>query len=190
ITKDTIWAVVLFLPLAPTTTLFARVLWIYLDQTIDPARRSCRVRQLRRFHPVARILTKLYLHLPGEVQPARVNAVLIPFITTVHNNSDVASRNRTAIRSGVRRRNLRMEKVEMPRCFAATIILLLTGLPALAQDSTPKVEVFGGYSFMRAGTGGLTGSTLDLQLRQNPGTFGLGSNFNGWNAEAQYNFDR
>ena len=40
ITKDTIWAVVLFLPLAPTITLFARVLWIYLDQTIDPARRS------------------------------------------------------------------------------------------------------------------------------------------------------
>ena len=36
ITKDTIWAVVFFLPLAPTTTLFARVLWIYLDQTIDP----------------------------------------------------------------------------------------------------------------------------------------------------------
>jgi len=36
ITKDTIWAVVLFLPLAPTITLFARVLWIYLDQTIDP----------------------------------------------------------------------------------------------------------------------------------------------------------
>ncbi len=39
ITKDTVWAVVLFLPLAPTTTLFARVLWIYLDQTIDPDRR-------------------------------------------------------------------------------------------------------------------------------------------------------
>jgi uncharacterized protein (DUF983 family) len=38
ITKDTIWAVVLFLPLAPTITLFARVLWIYLDQTIDPER--------------------------------------------------------------------------------------------------------------------------------------------------------
>jgi hypothetical protein len=36
ITKDTIWAVVLFLPLAPTITLLARVLWIYLDQTIDP----------------------------------------------------------------------------------------------------------------------------------------------------------
>jgi uncharacterized protein (DUF983 family) len=40
ITKDTIWAVVLFLPFAPTITLFARVLWIYLDQTIDPERRS------------------------------------------------------------------------------------------------------------------------------------------------------
>lgn len=39
ITKDTIWAVVLFLPLAPTTAFFSRVLWIYLDQTIDPERR-------------------------------------------------------------------------------------------------------------------------------------------------------
>jgi uncharacterized protein (DUF983 family) len=38
ITKDIIWAVVLFLPLAPTITLFARVLWIYLDQAIDPER--------------------------------------------------------------------------------------------------------------------------------------------------------
>jgi uncharacterized protein (DUF983 family) len=36
ITKDTIWAMVIFLPLAPTITLFARVLWIYLDQAIDP----------------------------------------------------------------------------------------------------------------------------------------------------------
>ncbi|MFZ0417676.1 MAG: DUF983 domain-containing protein [Candidatus Sulfotelmatobacter sp.] len=36
ITTDTIWAVVLFLPFAPTITLFARVLWIYLDQTVDP----------------------------------------------------------------------------------------------------------------------------------------------------------
>ena len=38
ITKVTIWAVVLFLPFAPTITLFARVLWIYLDQTVDPER--------------------------------------------------------------------------------------------------------------------------------------------------------
>jgi uncharacterized protein (DUF983 family) len=39
ITKDMIWAVILFLPLAPTISLFARVLWIYLDQTFDPERR-------------------------------------------------------------------------------------------------------------------------------------------------------
>jgi len=39
ITKDTIWAIVLFLPLAPAITLLARVLWIYFDQAIDPERR-------------------------------------------------------------------------------------------------------------------------------------------------------
>lgn len=38
ITKATIWAVVLFLPLAPATTYFSRVLWIYLDQSFDPDR--------------------------------------------------------------------------------------------------------------------------------------------------------
>jgi uncharacterized protein (DUF983 family) len=36
ITKAVIWAVVLFLPLAPGISLFARVLWIYLDQAFDP----------------------------------------------------------------------------------------------------------------------------------------------------------
>jgi opacity protein-like surface antigen len=61
---------------------------------------------------------------------------------------------------------------------------------AFSQDSTPKVEVFGGYSFMRTGTGGLSASTLDVDLHQFPNTFGIGSNFNGWNAEAQYNVDR
>jgi len=30
------WAILLFLPLAPAITLFSRVLWIYLDQAIDP----------------------------------------------------------------------------------------------------------------------------------------------------------
>src|ERR1700674_644644 len=38
ITKVIVWAFVLFLPSAPTITLFARVLWIYLDQSVDPAR--------------------------------------------------------------------------------------------------------------------------------------------------------
>lgn len=34
--KITLWAIVAFLPLAPPLTLFSRVLWIYLDQKIDP----------------------------------------------------------------------------------------------------------------------------------------------------------
>jgi hypothetical protein len=38
VTKIIIWAVMLFLPFAPTITLFARVLWIYLDQSVDPER--------------------------------------------------------------------------------------------------------------------------------------------------------
>src|ERR1700758_4816880 len=36
IMKSTLWAIVLFLPLVPGVPLFARVLWIYLDQSIDP----------------------------------------------------------------------------------------------------------------------------------------------------------
>ncbi len=36
ITRDTIWAVVLFLPVAPAITLLSRVLWIYLDWAVDP----------------------------------------------------------------------------------------------------------------------------------------------------------
>jgi uncharacterized protein (DUF983 family) len=36
ITKATLCALVLFVPFAPTLTLFSRVLWIYLDQTLDP----------------------------------------------------------------------------------------------------------------------------------------------------------
>jgi uncharacterized protein (DUF983 family) len=38
IQKTAIWAVILFLPLAPTLTLLSRVLWIHLDQAVDPER--------------------------------------------------------------------------------------------------------------------------------------------------------
>lgn len=34
--KAAIWAVVLCLPFAPMLTFLSRVLWIYLDQAIDP----------------------------------------------------------------------------------------------------------------------------------------------------------
>src|SRR3989454_12192609 len=40
IQKSVISAVLLFLPAAPLITLFSRVLWIYLDQAIDPASRA------------------------------------------------------------------------------------------------------------------------------------------------------
>ena len=38
IQKSAIGGVVLFLPFAPFLTLMARVLWIYMDQAIDPDR--------------------------------------------------------------------------------------------------------------------------------------------------------
>jgi uncharacterized protein (DUF983 family) len=38
ITKVTVWATLLFLPLAPAITYFSRVLWIYFDQRVDPDR--------------------------------------------------------------------------------------------------------------------------------------------------------
>ncbi len=38
ITKVIFCSAALFLPFAPTITLFARVLWIYFDQTVDPER--------------------------------------------------------------------------------------------------------------------------------------------------------
>jgi uncharacterized protein (DUF983 family) len=34
--NDILCGVILFLPLAPAITLFSRVLWIYLDQRVDP----------------------------------------------------------------------------------------------------------------------------------------------------------
>ncbi|HTU41062.1 MAG TPA: DUF983 domain-containing protein [Candidatus Aquilonibacter sp.] len=34
--KIIVWAILLFLPFVPAITLLSRVLWIYLDQAIDP----------------------------------------------------------------------------------------------------------------------------------------------------------
>jgi uncharacterized protein (DUF983 family) len=36
IDRVVIWAIILFLPLVLPITLFSRVLWIYLDQAVDP----------------------------------------------------------------------------------------------------------------------------------------------------------
>ena len=43
ITKVTIWAVVLFLPLSPAIALLSRVLWIHLDQAFDPEPKRMKV---------------------------------------------------------------------------------------------------------------------------------------------------
>jgi opacity protein-like surface antigen len=59
-----------------------------------------------------------------------------------------------------------------------------------APDPLPKVQVFGGYSLLHADNGRLNGTLLDVNLRQPNNTFGVRSNFNGWNAEAQYNVSR
>jgi opacity protein-like surface antigen len=86
---------------------------------------------------------------------------------------------------------LKKRKVEMIRWAVSTIALItLTGSLAFAQDSTPKVQVFGGYSRMYADNGGLSGLTLNEDLRVRNGPFALTSNFTGWNAEAQYNANR
>jgi uncharacterized protein (DUF983 family) len=36
--KSVVWGVILFIPLAPVLTWMARVLWIWMDQAIDPDR--------------------------------------------------------------------------------------------------------------------------------------------------------
>jgi len=76
--------------------------------------------------------------------------------------------------------------------FAVAMITLivLNGWLAFAQDATPKVQVFGGYSLLHADLGGLNNAILDTDLHQTNAPFGLATNFNGWNVEAQYNADR
>jgi opacity protein-like surface antigen len=73
--------------------------------------------------------------------------------------------------------------------FAGAILALIFLIAsfAVAQDSTPRVQVFGGYSLLHEDTHGLTESTVDFVMHNPTSTFGIRSNFNGWNAEAQYN---
>ena len=41
IMKSAVWGMILFVPLAPVLTWMARVLWIWMDQAIDPDRSRC-----------------------------------------------------------------------------------------------------------------------------------------------------
>jgi opacity protein-like surface antigen len=74
---------------------------------------------------------------------------------------------------------------------AAIALIILIGSFAFAQDATPKVQVFGGYSLLKLDHGGLNGGLLDLDLHQTSDPFAVANYFlNGWNAEAQYNTGR
>ncbi len=60
-------------------------------------------------------------------------------------------------------------------CFVAALL----SLPMMAQEiSTPKVEVFGGYQYLRIGSDTSLGSTGGAQ------------GFNGWNAAGQVNVSK
>jgi hypothetical protein len=52
----------------------------------------------------------------------------------------------------------------------------------------PKVQVFAGYSLFRADLGSLNSTNFDVDLNLFPNTLVTRNNFNGWSAEAQYNF--
>ncbi len=58
-------------------------------------------------------------------------------------------------------------------------VFLVLGVAAAAQD-VPKVDVFGGYSFLRVDTEGLTGAAFGANAS-------LKKNYNGFAGEAQYN---
>jgi opacity protein-like surface antigen len=71
--------------------------------------------------------------------------------------------------------------------FVLMLEILTILMPSLGvgQDSTSKVQVFGGYSLLHLDTGGLNGTTLDTALS----SVGLGvaPNLNGWEIQIQYN---
>lgn len=56
-----------------------------------------------------------------------------------------------------------------------------------AGEPVPKVEVFGGYSFVYEGLRNLNATFLDTDLNLYPRKLIPQADFNGWNAEGQYN---
>jgi opacity protein-like surface antigen len=65
----------------------------------------------------------------------------------------------------------------MRKCVAVGILIFGLCLGAAAADDTPKVEVFGGVSFLHIDTMGLN-------------NFGLKANYAGWDAEGQFNINK
>ena len=71
--------------------------------------------------------------------------------------------------------------------LVAAATLILGSSLALAQNSNPKVQVFGGYSFFHADNAGLNSGQLDSTLKVSPGLSVNNDFIDGWNAEVQYN---
>lgn len=62
--------------------------------------------------------------------------------------------------------------------------------PAPRPEAVPKVQVFGGYTFVFLGLGNLNATSLDVDLNLYPRVLIPQRDFNGWSAEGQYNFSR
>ena len=82
----------------------------------------------------------------------------------------------------------------MRRFVISFFITLMAPLLASAQ-SFPRVELFGGYSYLHLDTHGVTSSTLQQQCAiliggPCPATFQIHPGFNGWEAAAQFNANR
>ena len=69
------------------------------------------------------------------------------------------------------------------------VSLLATSF-VLAQDETPKVQVFGGFTIFHQDNGQASTPNMNALLRVPDASLRPEKNFKGWNAEAQYNFDR
>jgi len=75
--------------------------------------------------------------------------------------------------------------------FFLVSFIFLTGSLGFAQEATPKIQVFAGYSFLHADVGGLTPVYLETTVHAPFSSFNVTRNFtNGWSAEAQYNLNR
>lgn len=76
----------------------------------------------------------------------------------------------------------------------AVVVLSIFALVACSfsagQDSSSKVQIFGGYSLQHVGPSGLNGPILDPIFGRTAGTFRGPSFFNGWDTQIQYNANR
>jgi opacity protein-like surface antigen len=69
-------------------------------------------------------------------------------------------------------------------------VSVLLGSSALAQDETPRVQAFGGFSLFHENNGQPNAANLGVFLNAPGNALQAATNFKGWNAEAQYNADR